>query len=534
MALSDSKMRPPPERAKRAIWGWWARVARPVGGIVCVVCSHCGGSSECPDGYVCIRDGGGGTGGGGSVGGSGTGGNGGEGGAGGGVPAGCDLVEGEAVGAECGVFVKAEATGDGTQGSPYGTIQDAVDNIKTATRIYVCGGDTFDGSIELPGGVSLYGGLNCADWTFAAVNPQPTILGDSDVPALSILESGGSTVGSMKIQGAPAVAQGGSSIGALVGANATAHFERCSLGAGKGAAGAPGEPQSKAPTPAAANGGPGDDGCLGAGGTLGGAPGTQTCQSGLSGGSGGNGLNDTDGVPGAPGHPAGPNNIGGKEETLGAPTACGNGGEGDPGMHGNPGPGALESELGLLEGTTFSGASGSPGLGTGTPGQGGGGGGGANACGGAGPGGGGGGAGGCGGLAGNGGGGGGGSFALVSIQATVTLTDVRLSADEGGIGGQGDAGQEGMDGGIAGTQGAGGGACAGGPGGKGGQGGAGGGGRGGPSVGIAYVGDAPTEEGTIMIDVAETPAAGGTGGNGGPGNIGGVGATGIAQPRQEF
>ncbi len=498
--------------------------------------SACANQTHC-DYVLCIDDGGGGTGAGGAgTGGGGQGGQGGDntGGAGGGVPAGCDLVEGEPIGAECGVFVKAESAGDGTQGSPYGTIQDAIDNIKTAKRIYVCGGDTFNGSIELPGGVSLYGGLDCADWTFAETNAQPTLEGDSDVPALSILESGGNTVDSIKVHGAPAVVPGGSSIGALVGANATAHFERCSLGADKGAAGAPGEPQTKAATPAAANGGPGGAGCIGAGGTLGGMPGTQTCQSGISGGVGGQGIDDTDGGNGNPGHPAGPNNTGGDGEKQTPLTLCENGGLGDPGQHGDPGAGALESDLGLLEGTSFTGAAGGNGLSAGAPGQGGGGGGGANACSGAGPGGGGGGAGGCGGLPGNGGGGGGGSFSLVSIQATVTLTDVRLSADDGGIGGQGDAGQEGMDGGIEGQSGSGGGACAGGPGGKGGQGGAGGGGRGGPSVGIAYVGDAPTEEGTIMIDVAETPAAGGPGGNGGPGNIGGVGATGIAQPRQEF
>ncbi len=512
-------------------------IRRSVGLIGALLLQGCIDKTHC-DYVQCVDDGGGGTGGAALAGGGGQGGQGGDntGGAGGGVPAGCDLVEGEAVGAECGVFVKAEATGDGTEGSPYGTIQDAVDNIKTATRIYVCGGDTFDGSIELPGGVSLYGGLSCADWTFAAANPQPTIAGDSDVPALSILEPGGNTVDSIKVHGAPAVVPGGSSIGALVGANATAHLERCSLGADKGAAGAAGEPQTKAATPAAANGGSGNAGCSGStSSVVGGEPGVLTCQSvSVDGGGGGNGQNSSNGGTGSPGHPAGPNNIGGKEETQGAPTACGNGGEGDPGMHGDPGPGALDSDLGLLEGTSFTGAAGATGLGAGTPGQGGGGGGGANQCTGAGPSGGGGGAGGCGGLPGNGGGGGGGSFALVSIQATVTLTDVRLSADDGGTGGQGDAGQEGMDGGAPGGADSANGACAGGPGGKGGQGGAGGGGRGGPSVGIAYVGDAPTEEGTIMIDVAETPAAGGTGGNGGPGNIGGVGATGIAQPRQEF
>ena len=134
---------------------------------------------------------------------------------------------------------------------------------------------------------------------------------------------------------------------------------------------------------------------------------------------------------------------------------------------------------------------------------------GANLCtsgmGGSGPSGGAGGAGGCGGNPGNGGGGA--SFGLVSINASVSLTDVAIATGSGGSGGAGDVGQEGMDGASAGPPG-GADACPGGKGGKGGQGGAGGGGRGGPSVGIAYVGDAPTESGVDIVIATQAAAAG--------------------------
>jgi hypothetical protein len=77
-------------------------------------------------------------------------------------------------------------------------------------------------------------------------------------------------------------------------------------------------------------------------------------------------------------------------------------------------------------------------------------------------------------------------------------------------------------------------ACRGGLGGKGGRGGAGGGGRGGPSVGIAYSGPAPEEQGVIEIFTASTLAPGGNGGNGGAGNLGGPGADGFLAERQPF
>jgi hypothetical protein len=77
------------------------------------------------------------------------------------------------------------------------------------------------------------------------------------------------------------------------------------------------------------------------------------------------------------------------------------------------------------------------------------------------------------------------------------------------------------------------GACSGGPGGAGGRGGAGGGGRGGPSVGIAYVGTAPSEEGSIEISIGAA-GSGGLGGDGGPGNQATAGAMGLSIERQDW
>ena len=145
---------------------------------------HCGDSSECPAGYECSPLGAGGNAGG--SGGSGaTGGNGGQGGEGGSViPSECNPTEGQPIGADCGVFVKAGSTGDGTQSNPFGTIAEATTNLGSATRIYVCGGDSFDGSVELAAGTVLVGALDCTSWTYAEANPRPSIQGDPDVPAL--------------------------------------------------------------------------------------------------------------------------------------------------------------------------------------------------------------------------------------------------------------------------------------------------------------------------------------------------------------
>ena len=152
---------------------------------------------------------------------------------------------------------------------------------------------------------------------------------------------------------------------------------------------------------------------------------------------------------------------------------------------------------------------------SGTPGQGGGGGGGAKgmtSC--AGASGGSGGSGGCGGIGGAGGKGGGSSFALVSLDATITLTEAVLSSALGKKGGDGGSFQPGAGGGagapggtgMSGTLNA----CPGGLGGQGGNGGGGGGGRGGHSAPIVFVGTAPTVDAmtTLSSGLAGAPGIG--------------------------
>ncbi len=520
--------RPPPELAKRAIWGWWARVARPVGGIILLVCAHCGDSSECPAGFECAPIGGGGSGAAGTGGGgqsSGGGGSGGDGGAGGGVPAGCDLVEGEAVGADCGVFVKAESTGDGSQGNPYGSIQDAVDNIKTFKRIYVCGADTFNGSVELPGGISILGSLACDGWKFSESNAKPHIVGEPDVPALNISGAGSTRVDHIDIESPNAVANGASSVAVMV-TTTTTTFDHCALSAGDGAKGEAGA----AYTAVAQSGGMGQagaEGCLTGTPTLGGAAGINPVCGDQSGGSGGNGQNTGSGGPGGPGDPNMNGGIAGTGQGAGA---CIQGGQGDSGGPGNPG--SAGTGIGQLEGGTYTPAP-APASGTpGDPGYGGGGGGGAHRCeltpi--AGPSGGGGGAGGCGGGVGRGGLGGGASFALAVINADVTLVDSALGAGIGGEGGDGGNGQTGGAGGEGGPKGPidiassnslGADACAGGKGGAGGRGGAGGGGAGGPAAAIARAGGSITSQGNVNLNPGSASGGGAGADNFGEGTAG--------------
>ena len=192
-------------------------------------------------------------------------------------PADCIPAEGEPIGAGCGVFVQAGETGNGSQSSPYGTVAAAVSGLGQATRIYICGGETFEGSIELPSDVSIFGGVDCASWRFQATNPKPEILGSADLPAIEISGSGAGTLSFLRVTGADAIAAGGSSVAMLI-AQAQTTIQECELTARSGATGAPGEAQPKVVTPGTANGGAGENGCDGTTMTnVGGDPGTNAC-----------------------------------------------------------------------------------------------------------------------------------------------------------------------------------------------------------------------------------------------------------------
>jgi hypothetical protein len=477
-----------------------------------------------------------------------TGGNGG----GGGTP-GCVPSENvDPVGEDCGVFVSSslgKAGNDGLKGSPFATIQAALD-AKKGTKIYVCA-EEMTGSVTLSSGVTMYGGLDChKGWVYVGGKTKSVLKGEADKPALVIgKEADGAAVVDFAIQGADAVAPGGSSIAAVVDQAAASLF-RCDLVAGNGMVGELGANAPEVAAQMGTNGNNGGDAC--SSDTVNGAAQVKNAcgVSNSIGGQGGTG-NDVNGGDGAKGLPNNGGGLAGQGDDGTAGWTCSsNGGTGQAGFSGTPGqegPGALLSEIGALSSGGFvsaPGHDGDPGL----PGQGGGGGGGVKGDGTMGktlckmnPGiggasGGSGGAGGCGGEGGKGGKGGGASIALVSLDAKLVLTDVTLKASNGGKGGAGGNSQAGGAPGAGGIGGSNAGAvglktgCDGGKGGPGGDGGPGGGGRGGHSIGLAYVGTAPA------IDTKSiTLGTSGMGGPGGNENLkGNAGASGVATATQEF
>ena len=320
----------------------------------------------------CPNNGGNGATGGDGTGGEGGGGTGGDGGGGGSPPAECEPSEGEPIGAACGVFVKAGGTGTGTQASPFGSVTQAVAELGNASRIYICGGESFSGSIAIDGDVSITGGLDCATWGYKDTNAKPEIEG-VDVPAVSITGAGSGMLLSLRITSPDAVAAGASSVAVWI-ETASTTVRSCELSAGKGAVGIAGAPQAKVATPATANGKSGELGCDGTTTTnLGGDPGDNMCLlENVQGGLGGNGTNGTNGGGADDGVPLSASGQGGAGEIGGgSPMACGNGGQGSQGAAGTPGPGALTSDIGSLSRGGFNGAAGGNGLTVGAFGQGG-------------------------------------------------------------------------------------------------------------------------------------------------------------------
>ena len=458
-----------------------------------------------------------------------------------GIPTGCELSEGKQVASECGVFVKAGGTGDGSQAKPLGDVSSAVTAAAQTQRIYICGSDTFTGSVTLPSGVSIFGGLDCATWSFAAAHAHPKLVSPPNLPTLTLSAgTAKSYLASLDLEAVMATDPGASSV-VVYAEGAVVDVSSVTLTAGdgaKGSDGAAGGVQVATPAPGGSVGkvactAPPDGGAASA---------VNTCDDGMSnGGKGGDGgptINGS-GLNGSPGDA----NLGalpGFGEVGGAwscATSPGNGGgfPGTPGPDGPLGTGASTTELGTLPPTTYLNAAGHDGL-KGTKGQGGGGGGGSKAngiCNGAG--GGSGGAGGCGGKPGLGGEGGGSSIGIVSRGSTLTLTSVTVSLGHGASGGKGGDGQPGQGGG---GKGAGGGlfgtvkkACDGGDGGQGGNGGSAGGGRGGHAFGIAFSGTAPA--GSVTTTTAGSAGPGGLGGTNGS-DQGGQGADGSATALQEL
>jgi hypothetical protein len=455
-----------------------------------------------------------------------------------------------------------DTTGSGTESEPYATLTKALsvaavekDGIKRS--VYVCGSA---GNFLLPttltivDGVSIYGGLNCADkanWTYDRKAPLVSNF-VSDAPLASKLENISFAVKlkNLRITAAKAVEPSVSSIAMLVINSPEVTLQNVELIAQDGAAGKNGtSPES--PANKGEKGKTGIDACseVGAETTL--VPGADfiqtTCGGSIAstGARGGGGAVGTtaNGYTGENGTPTPLDNqttfgVGGLGE-LGS-TGCTPGNNGADGSSGTPatsveGPGTLTTN-GYLPTNGNAGQNGKPG-------QGGGGGGGAKSplsCSSevltipAGASGGGGGSGGCGGNGGTPGQGGGASLALALVNSPVIVIRCSFTSANGGSGGSGGLGQGGGVGGSPGDPGAGKGsgkpACSGGKGGNGGSGSAGGGGAGGDSAAIGYVGAMPNVDSETLLTVKPTSrASGGLDGNGpagtAPGGQGYLGKT---------
>jgi hypothetical protein len=441
---------------------------------------------------------------------------------------------------DCAYFVGGPNANDSNKGGeadPFASLAAAVNAAKTQkVRVYLCG--AVKERVDVPAGVSIFGGFDCSgnEWTYDASQRgsiAPTAPA-SDAPfqsSLRITGTGTTNIEDVNVIAADADFAGGSSIAVIVDA-ATVNFIRSNLQAGNGKDGDDVGDLMDDPLLNGVSGKAGGDLCSAGATNPGGQEAIKTCDDGSMsvGGKGGDGglvdvvnmskeLAGGNGTDGMPALGAGAKGLGEPETGMWSCGGTGDGRSGDPGAEGAHGDGAQGN--GAISATGYAPVDGLAGA-YGAPGQGGGGGGGARGktgvCGGttrAGASGGSGGSGGCGGKGGAGGQGGGASIALVSLNATVTLTECSIAAQNGGAGGTGGLGQNGgsgAGGALGGNKGGGGSnsGCPGGTGGGGGVGGNGGGGAGGPAIGIAYTGTAPT------LGAASTISKG-SGGNGGLG-----------------
>ncbi|MFO0591748.1 MAG: hypothetical protein U0441_29645 [Polyangiaceae bacterium] len=435
----------------------------------------------------------------------------------------------------CGVFVSpaAKPGGTGTRAAPFATFAEALTAVKKSAtpRIYACSG-AFAEALDLPAGLTLYGGLDCAKSWAHTDDGRTAIAPASGVP-LTFRAGATIHVENLHVTAPDGAApdgtgddprSGGASIGAVALPSADIEIVRSEIQAGKGADGAP---ASELPVlGASAQGLNGEDACGPTG--LGGAVATVLCPDPAQQGH----EIDASGGRGGDGAPVGTDATAGTGPLGGAPGAvqpdggiCVAGTMGGTGTDGAEGTGG-QSTAALLtsEYKGYPGTDGSPGH----AGSGGGGGGGGKACmAGHGAGGGGGGGGGCGGFGGGGGGAGGSSIALWAPGASVYLSQASLIA---GVAGQGASGAAGQKGGLGGAGGHGGvvveasEACSGGPGGPGGAGGPGGGGQGGHSIALVWQSAAPK-----LVDSTLTVGTAGQGAAGGPGSTAAAtGASGIA------
>ena len=452
----------------------------------------------------------------------------------------CDGIDGKE---SVAIFVSPSGNdaNAGTKALPVKTIGVGITKAAASAKsqILVAGG-TYNETVTMQSGISIYGGYNSTTWARASANVA-TIIGQTTAPFCAINASGvtNATIDRFTITGPNATgatsAISNSSYGIYSASISTATIKNCTITAGNGAAGVAGSAG-----PVGGSGGSGSQGING------------NCDnnSGGSSGIGGSSSCSRDGGFGGVGGYSGPGG-------TGAPGIGGSAG-GSGGFFGNPGGNGAAGVFGLAGANGTSGTGGAPAIGStvsniwsgtsggvggtaaaGNGGGGGGGGGGQNIAftGGRGNGGSGGGGGGCLGTSGSGGTAGGGAIAIyfASHGSGVYITNNILITGAGGGGGIGGTGGAGGTGGLGGSPvffctgeiGAGG---AGGAGGTGGAGAGGGGGAGGISygiytstVGVTYLGNSFT---------IGTPGMGGSGGasTGNPGSAGVTGAGGNTFP----
>ncbi len=373
------------------------------------------------------------------------------------------------------VFVSPSGndTTDGSRGTPFGTIEKAMETAKTNGLIVIACNDTFAAPVNLTSaheGVIVHGGFKCTNWSYDPGKKTPVT---PTAAGFALTIDGVSKATGFKdfaFTAKEGAAPGESSIAAFVKNSANVRFTRVDFTAGKGADGKAGVlvPVTHETSQAKLNG---ND----ASGDSGGKVQLCTCAAGGQsvGGKGGDGGLSAGG--GSPGQPL----IGAANDGKFGQACAGTGTGGDGANASHEGAAAGAATVGTLAADGFKGTVGTDGK-NGTPGQGGGGGTGTAAAGSAG---GGGGCGGCGGAGGPGGGAGGSSIALMVFDSTLDTQDCTFTASDAGKGGDGAKGQNGAT--QVGAPGKGGSfGCNGGAGGKGGNGGAGGGAAGGISVGV--------------------------------------------------
>lgn len=396
----------------------------------------------------------------------------------------------------------------GNRASPFKTIGAALRaTTSERKRIYVCEG-TYREKLEITSSVSIIGGLTC---TWESGGKKPSLQPPSGT-VVSIRKSDAVVISDFAISAAadPAVA-GDSAIPIFVTISTGVLLRNVEATAGPATAGQ----EAMAFTPNH-SGVPAASGVDTNDATAAPAPTCAACADGTySAGGAGSTAGFANPAPGAAQPAVGVNNSGGI--TMGV---CIDGTDGAAGLAAVAAKSALVP--GTLKETGWTVTTGEKG-GNGNPGQGGGG-GGSDAT----YGGGSGGCGGCGGAGGIGGGSGGSSFGVVSFMSKVTIEDSILTTGPGGAAAKGGNGQDSQARGFSGI----GTSCRGGRGGHGAGGGGGGGGAGGHSIGIAYVGDAPTTTRTSVVTATGGGAgAGGTAGAsaGNAASAGQSGAPGVAE-----